>query len=204
MKTPLFGIGIVGLALAALALSRGATGAETAAAEAAEYAIDPTHSNVLFKVQHFGASWFYGRFNEVSGEVAIDREKPANSHVLMIVKASSVDAKVSKLTDHLRSPDFLDAVQFPEIVFESTKVAAGKKKGTFEVTGELTLHGVTKPLTVAVEEVGSGAGPTGGEIVGLHTTFTIDRGEFGLKYGYDSGAVGKEVLLIVSVEAQRR
>lgn len=190
------------LALGAVALARPT--APTDATEAAVYAIDSTHSSVLFKVSHFQSSFFYGRFNEVSGEFTLDTEDPAASRVRMVVNADSVDAKVEDLSKHLRSPDFLDAVQFPQIVFESKSVKAGEDTDTLEVIGELTLRGVTKPLTVTVEKVGEGPGMRGARLMGWHATFTIDRAQFGVDYGVKRGNVGREVELIVSIEGHAR
>lgn len=191
------------LALGAVALAR-PTAPTEAAAEAAVYAIDSTHSSVLFKVSHFQSSFFYGRFNEVSGEFTLDTEDLAASRVRMVVNADSVDAKVEDLSKHLRSPDFLDAVQFPQIVFESKSVKAGEETDTLEVTGELTLRGVTKPLTLTVEKVGEGPGMRGARLMGWHATFTIDRAQFGVDYGIERGNVGREVEMIVSIEGHAR
>jgi polyisoprenoid-binding protein YceI len=174
--------------------------AATPVPEAAEYSLDATHSSVIFKVKHLGASWFYGRFNGISGKIEVDEKDPAKSSVLFQIDAASVDTKNDKLDTHLKSPDFLDAAQFPEIVFESESVKKGKAKDSLEVTGKLTLRGVTKPLTLTVEKVGAGDA-RGKPVVGYHTSFTIDRTDFGVSYGADNGGVGKEVELTISAEA---
>ncbi|MDP6540456.1 MAG: YceI family protein [Planctomycetota bacterium] len=202
-KTSAVGGVALSLLIGAAALARGAALAPDPA-DGAQYTIDATHSNVLFKVSHFRSSLYYGRFNEVSGEFTFDAADPAASSVRMVVRADSVDAKVENLSKHLRSPDFLDATQFPEIVFESKSVEAGEAPDTLEVSGELTLRGVTRPLTVTVEKVGEGPGMRGARLMGWHARFTIDRGEFGVDYGIERGAVGREVELIVSVEGHAR
>lgn len=174
--------------------------ARTAASATLAYQVDATHTSALFKVKHLGASWFYGRFNGVSGTIQVDESDPSKSSVLLTIDAASVDSRNAKLDEHIKSPDFLDAKQFPEIVFESETVKAGKDKDTFQVEGKLTLRGVTKPLTVTVEKVGTGE-MRGTKVVGYHTRFSIDRTEFGVSYGADGSGVGKEVELILSVEA---
>ena len=159
------------------------------------------HSSVLFKSKHNDVSWFYGRFNELSGTIVYDPADVSKSKVTMEVAAESVDTRNEKLDQHLKSPDFFDAVQFPVIAFESTKVASAGE-GRLAVTGDLVLHGVMKEVTVELEHVGSADGRRG-KLVGFHGVFTIDRTEFGMTYGADGG-LGKEVELTVSVEAGAR
>lgn len=199
----LLGIGLLaplGLCAFAWPKSSSAPAVATTSAEAVEYDVDPTHSGVFFKVKHMGASWFYARFDKVAGKIQYDEADPSKSYVLLTIDATSVDTRTKKLDEHITSSDFLDAKQFPEIVFESESVKAGKQKDTLEVQGNLTLRGVSKPLTVTVEKVGSGD-MRGRKVIGFHTRFTIDRTDFGVNYGADNGGVGKDVELTVSVEA---
>lgn len=203
-KRILLGVAILApLSLGTLALPGSTSREETLAPapEAVEYGVDATHSSAIFKVKHFGAAWFYGRFNEISGTLQVDEKNVADSYVMINIKGLSVDTKNQKLDDHIRSPDFLDARQFPDIVFESKKVAKGKDKGTYQVDGTLTLRGVSKPLSVTVEKVGSGRD---GQVVGYHTRFTIDRTDFGVSYGAANGSVGKDVELTISIEGHRK
>lgn len=174
------------------------------AAEGLELGIDTTHSSVLFKVKHNSVAWFYGRFNRMDGSIRYDEQAPSKSYVLLKVDAASVDSRNQKLDDHIKSPDFLDAKQFSEVVFESKSVKAGKKKDQYEVEGTLTLRGVTKPLTITVEKTGLGEGRRGGKIAGFHTSFTIDRTEFGVSYAPDGSGVGREVELTISIEANAK
>ena len=169
-----------------------------ATSDVVSYNVDPVHSNVLFKIKHNGVSWFYARFGELSGHFSYDEGKPADSECLMVVKTASVDTRNDKLNGHLKSPDFFDATQFPEITFESTKVKKGKGD-TLQVTGDLSLHGVTKSITVELEKVGSGD-MRGKKMIGFHARFTIDRTDFGMNYGV-GGPLGSEVELTISVEA---
>ena len=186
-------VGSLGLA----ALSTPAPEGVASVAEAEEFKIDPVHSHVLFKSLHNNASYFYGRFTDVSGSFTFDEKKLSKSKVVVEVRTDSVDTRTAKLDQHLRSPDFFDAKQFPVIRFESTKIKAGKK-GMFEVTGDVSLHGVTKSITVEMEHVGTGEA-RGNKVIGFHTTFTIDRTEFGMNYGVN--VLGTDIELIVSIEA---
>ena len=169
------------------------------AIDAEEFRVDPVHSTVLFKSLHNNASYFYARFTDVSGSFTFDETKPSASKVRIEVKAESVDTRTAKLDQHLRSPDFFDAKQFPVITFESTKVKKGKK-GLYEVTGDLSLHGVTKSITVEMEHIGT-AEMRGGKVIGFHTVFTIDRTEFGMNYGISM--LGSDIELIIGIEAGR-
>lgn len=168
--------------------------------EPLEFQVDPVHSHVLWKIEHRKVSYFYGRFDQVSGAIAFDPEHPEESSVYVEVQAKSIDTRTEKLNQHLRSPDFFDVVQYPVITFESQKVEPlGDDR--YRVTGELSLHGVTREISVEVEHVGTAEGRDG-TLIGFHTVFTIDRTEYGMKYGTQRGDLGKEVELIVSLEAR--
>lgn len=201
----LLGAGLLAsLGLGALTLTSASPATATAPAATltlpvADWSVDTTHSSALFKVKHNGVSWFFGRFNGITGEISYDAAKPADSSVLIKVDTKSVDTKTKGLDDHLKSPDFFDAAQFPELIFESKSVKAGKEKDTLSVTGDLTLHGVTKEITVPVEVVGVGEGRSG-PVAGFFTSFEIDRTEYGMSYGAPGG-VGAKVTITLSVEA---
>jgi polyisoprenoid-binding protein YceI len=132
--------------LAALAL------AASPAFAADTYNVDKAHSNAQFTIRHL-MSKVTGKFNDVEGAVLIDRANPEASSVDFKIKTASINTGEAKRDEHLRSPDFFDATQFPEITFKSTKVKA-TGKDTYQVTGILTMHGaskeVTLPVTVAV------------------------------------------------------
>lgn len=185
--------------IAALALSAAAVGSAFAAAfPAGNYKIDPAHSVAYFEVGHAGGiSRFMGRFNDISGDLTVDA--PEKSKISVAIKVDSVDTKVEALDKHLKSPDFFNAVQFPTMTFTSTAVklnAAGE--GT--VAGNLTLHGVTKPVTFNLKQIGTGSGPKGDTRVGYVATSTIKRSEFGMNYGVPKAATD-EVELSVNIEA---
>ncbi|MBI1927216.1 YceI family protein [Candidatus Poribacteria bacterium] len=162
------------------------------------YEVDPSHSTVLFRAKHLGASHFYGRFNELSGAFTIDENDPAKSKVEIEVRAESVDTFNERRDQHLKSPDFFNAKQFPVITFKS-KAVNKLEADTYEVTGDFFLHGVTKTLTVKVKQTGVGKNRRGNQLIGFETTFTIKRSEFGMNYMLDG--VSDEVSLIISLEA---
>ncbi len=167
-------------------------------ARADSFTVDPVHSNVLFKVMHNRAAYFYGRFGTVSGTFVLDSEDASKCSLAVEVAAESVDTRSERLDQHLRSPDFFDAKQFPVIRFESTEVEA-ESPGLYLVTGDLTLHGVTKSITIEVEHIGTAEG-RGGLVAGFHSTFVVDRTDYGVSYGA-GGPLGSDVELIVSIEA---
>ena len=158
---------------------------------------DPVHSCVLFRIRHMGASWTWGRFNEISADLSVDEAKPEASSVSFTVKAESVDTGNAKRDQHLKGPDFLNARQFPDIAFRSTQVKAAGKDAC-DVTGDLTLHGVTKSVTVRVVKVGQGKGMKGGELFGYETAFAVKRSDYGMTNMV--GPVGDEVQLTVEIE----
>jgi len=162
------------------------------------YNVDRVHSAVLYRAGHMGASHSWGRFNEISGTIALDEAIPENSAIDISVNAASIDSGDPKRDEHLRSPDFLSVKQFPTITFKSTQIRPLDAK-TLEVTGDLTLHGVSKPVTVKLERVGAGQGPMGGSVIGLETTFKLNRSDFDMKNMLNM--IPDEVLLIVSLEA---
>lgn len=170
-------------------------------AVAAPYDIDDGHSMVLFKASHLGISHTYGRFNDISGSFEWDSASPTSASLSITVKAESIDTDHDKRDQHLRNPDFFNAAQFPVITFVSSSVAE-KGSGVYAVTGTLTLHGVSREVTVDLEKVGEGTDPWGGYRAGFHTTFTIDRTDYGMTYMTDG--VPSDVTLIVSLEGIRK
>lgn len=171
-------------------------------ADAADtYEVDAAHSMIIFRAKHMGVSNNYGRFNEFSGTLTVDEADAANSAIELEVKAESVDTANEKRDQHLRSPDFFNAKQFPVITFKSTKVEK-VDEDTLKVTGDFELHGVKKSVTVEVEMTGKGKNPQGTAIIGFETIFTIKRSEFGMNYGI--GAVSDDVRITVSVEGMKK
>jgi polyisoprenoid-binding protein YceI len=158
---------------------------------------DPTHSTVVFRVKHMNISYCYGRFNKVAGTFRLDEASPADSMVDIQVVATSIDTDNADRDKHLRNSDFFDVERFKTIRFQSKKTTR-KVDGTFVVEGELTLHGVTKPITVEIEPTGTGRGMVGEIRAGLETVFTIRRTDFGMNKMV--GAVADDVRLMVSLE----
>lgn len=180
---------------AALAASLGG------AAEAAEgYKVDAAHSTVLYRVRHMNVGQAWGRFNDISGTFRLDPEGPAGGSLAFQVKAESVDTANPARDKHLRNADFLNATQFPTITFQSKKVAKNSD-GSYRVDGDLTLHGVTRPITVTLEDVATGTDPRGGQRAGFETTFTIKRSDFGMTKMLEM--IGDEVRLVVAIEGVR-
>ncbi|MDE0634615.1 MAG: YceI family protein [Candidatus Poribacteria bacterium] len=171
--------------------------------DAKTYQIDAVHSSVLFRAKHLGVSYNYGRFNEFSGSITMDETDVSKSKVEFEVKTASVDTANKKRDQHLRSPDFFNAKQFPVITFKSTKVSAkAGQENMLEVTGDFALHGVKKSITVDVEITGKTNSPQVGEAIGFLTTFDIKRSEYGINFGMES--VNDEIQITVSIEAAHK
>lgn len=188
-----------------LSFARWATAVTVLAAgalcEAAEtYKVDGVHSSVLFRIKHLGVSFAYGRFNEIAGEFAFDDEDPGDCTFNITVKTDSFDTNNADRDKHIKGEEFFDVEKYPEMSFKSTKVT--KSEGKYEVTGDMTFHGVTKSIKVKLERTGSAKDPWGGHRVGFETTFTIKRSDFGLKAALD--ALSDEVRITVSIEGLRQ
>lgn len=164
------------------------------------FKIDPVHSSVGFSIMHLGVTNVYGRFNDISGTVVFDKDNAANSSVELTVPIESVDTHAAKRDQHLKSPDFFDAKQFPTMTFKSTKVEASGD--TLKVTGDFTLHGVMKPLTVEFKKGGEGKGMQGEIRGGGETRFTIKRSDFGMKFM--AGALGDDINIVLSLEGVKQ
>ncbi len=188
-------------ALISLGLLVGLTGTAAAQDGVEKLEVDPVHSNVLFRVKHFGVGYFYGEFVDKKGTIKFDADNPEKSSLELAVDATSVETHNDKRNAHLKGPDFFDTKQFPEIKFESTKF---EKVGedAYKVTGKLTMHGKTKTVSTQVEHVGAGEDPQGNFRRGFHTVFHIKRSDFGVDFM--PGAVSDAVKLIIAVEGVRQ
>ncbi len=182
---------------AALALAA----AWVAPAQAEKFEVDPGHSSALFRVLHIGTSNTWGRFNNISGTVDLDEKDPTKSVFDITIGAESVDTGLPKRDEHLRGPDFFSARQFPKITFKSQSVRA-TGPDAYEVKGMLTLHGVSKPLSVTLKKIGAGKSPFNDYRVGVETSFQIKRTDFDMKNMLEG--VGDDILLIVSLEAMHK
>jgi len=173
------------------------------AAFAAEYAIDQAHSHVGFSIRHI-ATKVKGEFREFSGSFSFDEKKPAASKVSVTVQAASIFTNNDKRDAHLRTPDFFDAAKYPTATFKSTKVE-GAGKGRYKVTGDLTLHGITKSVVLDVEHLGTEQA-FGSSVAGFTATTRILRKDFGFDLGkaLESGKLmlSDEVDLTLEIEAK--
>lgn len=170
-----------------------------------EFTVDPSHTSVIFGISHLGYSFTYGRFNKVSGEFTLDPAKPDAASFTLAIDAASIDTNDAKRDDHLRGPDFLNTGEFPVISFKSNKVVVEKKDDAtiYVVSGDLTMHGVTKPVTLNLQKLGEGPGPTG---QGFHTGFNcqtkLNRSEWGMTKMVPH--IGDEVAVTISLEGSRK
>lgn len=164
--------------------------------------VDPTHSSVTFGVSHMMISKVRGEFTKFEGSVDIDEKNLAKSSVKFEVELASVDTGDKKRDGHLTSPDFFDVAKHPKMTFVSTKIQKAGKK--FKVTGDLTLHGVTKPVTVMVELTKPVNTPFGTVARGASVEGEIDRTDFGITWNksMDAGGivVGEDVDIDISLE----
>ena len=181
--------------LALIASVRGADAGNPSPAASESWTVDDIHSMAMFRIQHKGAGMFWGRFDGVTGSITTSADSVAFD---ITIDVASVSSGNDKLNGHLKSPDFFSVKEFPTMTFKSTKATRGAD-GMWEVAGDLTMHGVTKPVTAKVEM--TGRANMGDERIGFEAAFTVDRSQFGMTYGADKGAIGKDVRVIVGLEA---
>ena len=191
---------VAALALGAAPAPQSAPSLATAQAAGTTYKIDDVHSCALFRVHHLGAGQFWGRFNAVSGSMTFDQSGQPTGFDVSIA-TESVDTAEPKLDAHLKSPDFFNTKEFPAMTFKSESVSK-KSDGTLEVTGSLSMHGVAKTITAALEV--TGVADTGmGARAGIEAVFTVKHSDFGMKYGVEKGTLGDQVRVVVSLEGIR-
>lgn len=173
------------------------------AAQAEDYTIDTEgmHAFVQFRIQHLGYSWLYGRFDKFSGNFSYDEAKPETAKVEVSIDTTSVNSNHAERDKHLRSDDFLDVEKFPEAKFVSTKFTPGAD-GAGKLEGDLTLHGITKPVTLDVKQIGAGEDPWGGFRRGFEGSTKFALKDFGIEK--DLGPASQEVEMILAVEGVRK
>jgi polyisoprenoid-binding protein YceI len=168
------------------------------------FVVDKNHSEATFQVRHM-MSKVTGKFDDFGGKINIDRARPAASSVEFNIKTASINTGVADRDKHLRTADFFDAEKHPEITFKSTKIAATKTKDVYAVTGDLTMRGVTKRITIPVEFSGFGKDPWGNERAGFSLTTTVNRKDYGINWNQalDNGGVllSDNVTINVNIEA---
>jgi polyisoprenoid-binding protein YceI len=170
---------------------------------AEKYVIDTkgSHAFIHFRIQHLGYSWLTGRFNTFGGSFEYDENNPANASVQVEIDVASIDSNHAERDKHLRGDDFLDVDKYPKAQFVSTSFTENND-GTAVIKGNLTLHGVTKPVTIDVEHIGHGEDPWGGYRRGFEGTTRFALADYGIDYNL--GPKSKEVELILSVEGIRQ
>ncbi|MCG8428478.1 MAG: YceI family protein, partial [Chromatiales bacterium] len=154
-----------------------------------------------FKISHLGYSWLLGRFNEFEGNFSYDEKSPESSKVSVTINTASVDSNHAERDKHLRSDDFLDVKKYPKASFNSTSYTP-MGNGKAKVTGDLTLHGVTRSVDIDVTEVGHGDDPWGGYRRGFYGKTTLALKDYNIKM--DLGPASREVELFLSVEGIRK
>jgi polyisoprenoid-binding protein YceI len=172
------------------------------------YQIDPAHSGAAFKVRHLMIAHVKGEFTKIRGTVNFDEAKPFESSIEVTIDTASIHTREEKRDEHLRSADFFDAAKFPTITFKSKGVAAAGKD-TYEVAGDLTIHGVTQQVAFVVDGVTPEAkDPWGGFRRGASASLTINRKDYGLVWNapLEAGGwmIGEEVHITLDIELVRQ
>ena len=191
------------LILSAGMLSSSLLFSHTALADPAQpghYVIDAAHTSVIFAIDHLGYSDLNGRFNEIEGE--FDLNPKGKSKLEIRIKTASIDSNHKKRDDHLRSPDFFNARQYPLITFTSTQVKYNDKGEPVSITGNLNLHGKTRPVTLDVTARRAAKDPWGNYRSGYAASVSLKRSDFGMNYM--QGGIGDEVKLKIDMEALRK
>jgi polyisoprenoid-binding protein YceI len=191
----LFSMSVVAVAMSSSLL------AGRAAVAADNYAYDPVHSSISFKVRHLEISYVHGRFNDASGSFTIDRNDPSKSSFELTIKADSIDSGNKGRDDHLRSGDFFDTKQFPTITFKSTSVKAAK--AGYEVTGDFTMHGKTQKITFALEG-GKEAEVMGMKKIGFSTELMIKRSDYAMEKKMIGSMLADDVKVYIDLEGIKK
>ena len=170
------------------------------------YSVDPAHSRVEFAVRHLGIATVRGHFGSFAGTVEL-ADDLSSARGYGSVEAASVDTQEPQRDEHLRSPDFFDVERFPQITFASTEIRA-LDEDRFEVVGELTLHGVTREITLTAELQGTETDPWGNERVGLEVRGQLSRSDFGMTFNQVLGSgnvlVSDKVKLVLEISAVKQ
>lgn len=180
----------------------------TTLADTSVWEIDPAHSSVLFAVRHLMVATVRGEFGKVTGTVTLDENDPTKSSIEATIDTTSINTRNAKRDEHLRGPDFFDVEKYPTMTFKSTKIEA-LGEGKFKVSGDLTMHGVTKEVVLAVEGTTTPVkDPMGRVKLGGGATTTLNRKDFGIVYNrpLETGGIliGEEVDVTIDVELTRQ
>ncbi|KTD97824.1 YceI family protein [Pseudoalteromonas sp. H71] len=168
------------------------------AANAAEYIIDTkgAHAFVNFKIKHLGYSWLHGRFNTFDGEFNYDAEKPNASQIMVNIDTTSLDSNHAERDKHLRGKDFLNVDKYPSATFKSTKITFNDANSG-KVTGDFTLHGVTKSITFEIDKIGEGQDPWGGYRVGFEGETSLKLSDYGINYNLGPASTHVDIGLFI-------
>lgn len=167
-----------------------------------KYSYDPAHTQIIFSVNHLGFSNSHGKFNTFSGSFTFDQEKPESSYAEITIDTNSIDMSSEPWEKHLKNADFFNVEKFPTMTFKSTEIAKTGDKTAF-MTGDLTLLGVTKPVSLNVTFNKAGPHPMSkNQVAGFSLKGTLKRSDFGMTYGLPM--VGDDVSLIIEVEGIRQ
>lgn len=171
---------------------------------ASRWVIDPSHTTVEFAVRHMMIATVKGRFAGVEGYILADPSDLTTAQAEVTIDATSVDTREPQRDEHLRSPDFFDAASFPKITFKSREIRR-KGQDEYEMTGDLTIRGVTRPVTLSLTSEGQARDPWGNERAAFTVSGKVNRKDFGLNWNMvlEAGGilVGEEVRISVEVEA---
>lgn len=198
MRTPLLRGGLLALIFTML----------LGIAQAADYKIDTAHSSVAFKLRHMGVSWTKGTFKSFDGTIKYDAAKPEDTAINVTIQVDSIDTDNEGRDKHLKTADFFDAEKYPTIVFKSTKVV-DHKDGTMTVTGDLTMHGITKAVDLEVTELGPEVYIEEFKITkrAVSAKTTINRLDFGVStdqmMGMGEMSIGKDVFIEIELELDK-
>lgn len=169
-----------------------------------DYTIDPAHSKIGFAVRHAMVTNVRGEFSEYEGVLHLDGSDPAKSTAELVIKVASIDTKQAQRDEHLRTGDFFAAETYPEITFRSTSAEVVDAE-TYRMHGDLTIKGVTRPVTLDLEFTGSATDPYGAKRAGFEGGATVDRTDWGLTYNaaLETGGVliGEKVKLVLDISA---
>ena len=185
--------------------------ASSASAAPKTFVFDRSHSEVGFNVRHF-FSKVHGRFENYSGTLVFDAKNLAASTVEVTIADTSINTQNERRDNHLRSEDFFWTAKYPTLTFKSTKVVPGRDSTSFSVLGDLTMRGVTKPVTLAVEFLGSGEVSIGGNSMGTRAGFIgttkVNRKDYGINWNkvLDNGGamLGEDVEIVLNIEAMEK
>jgi polyisoprenoid-binding protein YceI len=165
--------------------------------------LDQSHFSIVFSVSHMNMSYTYGMFRQAQGRVVLDRENPAASQFQLTINADSIDTNNAGRDKHLKGPDFFDVASFPTITFESTTVVLDNRAQqgiVYQVTGNLTMHGVTRQITLPIQMLGEGPSLDGKPHAGFLTQTELKRSDFGMTKFLENNTVGDAVGITVSFE----